>query len=90
MSAVETHTADQEDRDDREDRRWPRMMRLAKAAKYCDLSPECFRREIRVAPQRFGGAVRWDRHEIDIYLDSRRRVDSGQSKQIWLDKFGAD
>jgi hypothetical protein len=88
MSVVETHTADRGDRDDREGRRWPRMMRLATAAEYCDLSLECFRREIRVAPHRFGGAVRWDKHEIDVYLDSHRRLDSGQVRENWLDKVG--
>jgi hypothetical protein len=65
---------------------WPRMMRLPTAAAYLDIGPELFLSNVPVAPRRIGGAVLWDRNEIDVYVDSLSVLDSGKSTD-WLEKI---
>lgn len=52
---------------------WPAMMRRATAAKYCELSPAEFEREISDGrlpmPVRLGNSEHWSRAQLDVALE---------------------
>lgn len=45
------------------------MLSLSEAAQYCALTPREFRPNIKVKPVLFGPHERWDRHQLDAYID---------------------
>lgn len=52
---------------------WPRLMRRSRAAAYCSFSVPSFVRVCPVKPIDLGnGLLRWDRLEIDEWIDSLR------------------
>jgi len=64
---------------------WPRLMRLPVAAAYCSVSQTHFLSNFTIAPLRIGGAVLWDRAELDIYISNLKEIDSGNPED-WLSK----
>ena len=52
---------------------WPRLMRRSRAAAYCSFSVPSFTRVCPVQPIDLGnGLLRWDRLEIDGWIDGLR------------------
>lgn len=52
-----------------------RLLTTEEAASYCGVSVATFRAHIKVAPVKIGNSVRFDVHELDRWLDSRRQSD---------------
>lgn len=68
---------------------WPRMMKRGTAARYCDLTPVEFMREVACGrlpePVKLGNAEHWDRHALDDELDRiAGRIRSWEDEQPGL------
>lgn len=59
---------------------WPRLLSREQAAAYCTLSTSAFDDHVRphLVEIPFGRAVRFDRRQIDRWLDSRATGGEGQ------------
>lgn len=74
---------------------WPRLLTLRQAADYCQATPQQFLAACPVPPRSLlpnasKQARRWDRTEIDAWLDSRRgHGKAARGRQHWLDRLDA-
>jgi hypothetical protein len=73
----------------------PRLFDREQAASYCGLSPDMFERCCPVAARRFGTGAhppkRWDRVEIDKWLDSgASQLQSVPEWRDWLEAESAN
>lgn len=59
-----------------------RMLTTEEAADYCGLSVNSFRAYVRVPPVNFGRSVRYDRKQVDEWLDRFRRPIT-RNKPVW-------
>jgi hypothetical protein len=67
----------------------PRLLTRAQAAAYCQVSEPIFTAKCPVVPVRMGESARlarWDKHEIDRWLDSLSGV-SWSGVNSWLDRL---
>ena len=64
-----------------------RLLTKAQAASYCGLSMVVFRRECDVRPIRFGTDTvqRYDRRDLDQWIDRRKGEPDARSFDRWLD-----
>ncbi|CCG07047.1 DNA-binding protein [Pararhodospirillum photometricum] len=49
---------------------WPRLLSPEQAAAYMALSPSSFRKHVTVKALRLGGIVRYDRLQLDRYVEA--------------------
>jgi siroheme synthase len=70
----------------------PRLLNKAGAAAYCGLSVTLFGRECDVQPVSFGDqrADRWDRLDLDAWIDRRKGGAAVLSADDWLARAGDD
>ena len=68
----------------------PRMLDKTTAAGYCGLSLTTFSAECPVKPQEFGTTKRYDRNELDAWLDQRSRGGKTTSKDEILRRLDAN
>lgn len=59
-----------------------RMLTVEDAADYCGLSVNSFRAYIKIHPVNFGRSVRYDRKDLDEWLD-RFRQSPTQNRPVW-------
>ncbi|TXN65133.1 hypothetical protein FV230_17380 [Methylobacterium sp. WL6] len=64
-----------------------RLLTKAQAASYCGLSRIVFQRECDVRPIRFGTDTvqRYDRRDLDQWIDRRKSEPDARSFNEWLD-----
>jgi predicted DNA-binding transcriptional regulator AlpA len=63
---------------------------LEEAASYCGVSGNTFRAHVRVHPRKIGAAIRYDRVEIDRWIDKTAThdpVDRPMTAEDWLKKL---
>ena len=69
-----------------------RLLTRAEAAGYCSISEKAFERECDVRPIDFGGRhlKRWDRFDLDAWIDRRKEGAATLSAGDWLARAGDD
>jgi predicted DNA-binding transcriptional regulator AlpA len=70
----------------------PRLLRKGEAAAYCGMSSAIFDRECTVNAIDFGGERlrRWDRRDLDKWIDQRKGGGMPRPAEGWLAEFGDD
>lgn len=70
----------------------PRLLNKADAAAYCGLSEPVFERKCDARPIDFGGPrlTRWDRNDLDAWIDQRKGGAAPLSADQWLARAGDD
>jgi len=68
---------------------WPRLMRPELAAAYIDVSAPTLR-ALPIRRQRIGGAVLYDRLDLDHYADTLAKGSAERSVDDWLGELDAD
>lgn len=66
-----------------------RLLTGQEAAQYCGVSVTTFRSLVPVSPVRIGGAVRFDRVELDRWITKATRNEP-LTAEDWLDRLDAD
>lgn len=70
----------------------PRLLNKADAASYCGVSEPVFERVVDVRPICLGGPrlARYDRLDLDAWIDRRKGGTSTLSADDWLSRVGDD
>lgn len=61
-----------------------RMLTVDDAADYCGLSVGSFKAYVRIPPVNFGRSVRYDRKDLDAFLDGFRQSPAPQNRILEL------
>lgn len=70
-----------------------RLLTTDEAAEYCGVSAGTFRAHVRVHPRKIGAAVRYDRVELDRWIDQNEvasPIDKPLTDEDWLKKLDED
>lgn len=70
----------------------PRLLRKEQAAAYCGLSATVFEGKCSVAPKRLydgAGGLRWDRFDLDRWIDSLGSGARPTTAEEWLERLGS-
>jgi hypothetical protein len=66
----------------------PRILKKADAARYCGVDPNNFARLCPVPPVDLGDKIRrWDRKQLDAWLDGLSKTPETMSGDDWLEQL---